>query len=384
LIPVERFAASLRRLNIDFFTGVPCSYMKQFVSYAQTCDDLPYVAAASEGEAIAIACGAFLAGRTPMVLIQNSGLGNCVNPLTSLALPYQIPMLLAVSHRGEAGQDAPQHRIMGEITYPLLELMGVAAFPLPAESRAADELLEKLCRTSLDQMRPVATVVSKGTFEPYAYDAPLPARRKAGLVKSLDPVDSRPLSRFETLQTIVKVLDENDLLISTTGMTSRELFSIADRDSCFYMAGSMGCAPGIALGLSLNRPGRRVVLIDGDGAFLMKMGTSATIGHYAPPGLVHIVLDNGTYETTGSQRTVSSSVAFERVAAAVGYPRALALPDADTLARVLSAFRIGDGPMLLSLRILDGHAEGVPRVGRAFPELRDRFRKAALAKLRLS
>ena len=165
-------------------------------------------------------------------------------------------------------------------------------------------------------------------------------------------------------------------MISTTGMTSRELCAVGDRPASFYMMGSMGCAPAIGLGLALTRPERKVVVIDGDGAFMMKMGTATTIGHYRPRGLLHLLLDNGTYETTGGQPTASPTVDFERVALAAGYRRAVTAHDPVDLTRVVSEFRTGDGPVFGYLRILDGHMPDVPRVGPRPQQIRDRFREA--------
>jgi phosphonopyruvate decarboxylase len=183
---------------------------------------------------------------------------------------------------------------------------------------------------------------------------------------------SRLETRSEALRRIAAALRPDDVVVATTGMTSRELFHVADRNATFYMMGSMGCAPAIALGISRCRPGRKVVVIDGDGAFLMRMGTAATIGSYAPPGFLHIVLDNGTYETTGGQPTASPTTCFDQIAEASGYRSAVRASDSRELGERVAAFRVGDGPAFVTLCIADGHTAGVPRVGVTPREIRDR------------
>lgn len=378
MLHIEPFSKVMREEGIDFLTGVPCSYLKSFVSYANASGRIPYSVASSEGEAIGIAAGAWLGGRMPMVLIQNSGLGNCVNPLTSLSLTFDLPLVLMVSHRGQGPKDAPQHRVMGAITYALLETMGIEAHTMPPEQEEAHDLLRRLRRTAAQRLRPVAVVVPKGTFEPYAYTEKLtPKTPKTPTEPDASAAPERLAPRVEALQAIAGALAPDDLVIATTGMTSRELFTVGDRPANFYMMGSMGCAPAIALGLALCRPQRKVIVLDGDGAFMMKMGTATTIGHYRPQGILHLLLDNGTYETTGGQPTASPTVDFERVALAAGYRRAVTARDPADLSRLVSDFRVGDGPVLGVLPILDGHLPDVPRVEPRPQQIRDRFREAA-------
>jgi len=377
-LSIEPFVGLLRDEGVEAFTGVPCSYFKSFVSYAATSERVPYTAAASEGEAVAIAAGSYLAGRLAAVLIQNSGLGNGVNPITSLVRTYDIPLLLMVSHRGEGGADAPQHHVMGAITHGLLETMGVETETLPSDPASAEPLVRRLLGLARDEQRAVALVVPKGTFAPFdETDADRRTEEPAAVAEATSPCDGPLPSRLDALRAVDGALRETDLVVSTTGMTSRELFSVRDRPANFYMMGSMGCAPGLALGVLRARPHRKLVLLDGDGAFLMKMGTAATIGHYRPPGLLHVLLDNGTYETTGGQPTVSPSVAFERVAAACGYRRAFVAGGVDELAEEVARLSPGDGPVFCALRIADGHLDGVGRVGRTPRQIRDAFVRAA-------
>jgi len=383
-IDIERFALALRAQGVDFFTGVPCSYFQSFVSYASASDSLPYTIAASEGEAIGIATGAWLSGRMGAVLLQNSGLGNCVNPLTSLSATFEIPLLLLISHRGEQGDDAPQHDLMGEITYDLLEAMRIPAFTLAADDDGAQRSLEQALGETRRSNRPVALVVPKGRFERFTCDQQPPHKAPSRCVPERLPGPSACVPREQALRELDRVLDERDLVVTTTGMTSRELFTIRDRPGNFYMLGSMGCAAAIGLGLTRCAPDRKLVVLDGDGALLMKLGTAATIGHYRPRGLLHVVLDNGTYETTGGQPTTSCSVAFEQIAAGAGYARSLVVNSPSALAQVVAEFEVGQGPLFVTLAIRSGHMQGVGRVGRSPQQIRDDFRHAASESLRVS
>lgn len=382
-LSIEAFVGMLEAQGVSASTGVPCSYLDALVSFCASSERLPYTIAASEGEAIAIAAGSWLAGRFPVVLMQNSGLGNAINPLTSLACTNDIPMLLLVSHRSRDGQDAPQHRLMGSITYGLLDCLGLVSDTLPDEAGAAREVLERAVRTARQSMRPVALVVPKGSFEPFSDDRPLPAKRPRLRVPEGRRADDPLVPRVAALSVLAEALRDDDLVVSTTGMTSRELFHVRDRPATFYMPGSMGCAPGIALGVARAAPTRRIVVLDGDGALLMKAGTLATIGHYRPRGLLHLLLDNGGYESTGGQPSVSSSVSFEGLAAAAGYARSVALPDLDALDQLVQGFELDDGPLFASLRIAGGHLAGVGRVGRSPQQVRDAFREAASGRLRV-
>lgn len=376
MIPIEPFTTAVRELGSDLYTGVPCSYLGAFISYASDSGKIQYTAMTNEGDAIGLAVGSYLAGRLAIVLLQNSGLGNCVNPLTSLAMPYEIPMLLFVSHRGEGGRDAPQHLVMGAVMHDLLRTLRIPVFTLSPHLSAAVETMKQATATALSLERPVAVVVPKQTFEPIPYNGSLSQKRAASPLPAFAaPRNEYVDSRAEALRHLAGALRVDDVAVVTTGMMSRELFAEADRDATFYMMGSMGCAPAIALGIARCRPERRVVVIDGDGAFLMHMGIAATIGSHAPPGLLHVLVDNGTYDTTGGQPTASPTTAFEQIALASGYASATRAASARELGERVASFRTGDGPAFVALCIADGHRAGVPRVGLSPREIRDRVHR---------
>lgn len=373
MIEAAAFLAAAGRAGIDFYTGVPCSFLNPLINRTLSDRSLRYVGAASEGEAVAIAAGAWLAGRQTAVMCQNSGLGNAVNPLTSLNTPFRIPTLLIVTWRGQPGlADEPQHELMGRITHKLLETMELPHRRFPDALAAMDPLLaearEAMGRTGL----PFALVLEKGILRDEDLDeAPrLPAApgRRTDLTENGD----RP-TRLALLQQVLEAAPTNAPIIVTTGKAGREMFTLADREQHLYQVGSMGCAAPMGLGVALTT-GRRTIVLDGDGAALMKLGALATIGAYQPAGLVHVLLDNGVHDSTGGQATVSPTVDFAGVALACGYTQALVC---DSVAGFAEAFRLAlasSGPVLLHARIQPGSLEKLGRPTIAPHEIAQRFR----------
>ena len=360
MITASDFISAAEAEGFDFYTGVPCSFLTPLINGVLSDRRLTYVGAASEGEAVAIAAGAWLAGRSTVVMCQNSGLGNAVNPLTSLNAPFLIPTLFVTTWRGQPGlKDEPQHELMGRITHDLLRLMQLPVEDAPAAKAAVAPAFRRARQTMEASGLPVAWVLKKGDVAETALDqAPLsiPA---PGRFESLTTGGGRP-SREAALRRVVELAGEDSAVVATTGKCGRELFTLADRPQHLYLVGSMGGASGLGLGVALNT-GKRVVVLDGDGAALMKLGTFATIGAYNPPNLLHLLLDNGTHDSTGGQATVSASVDFAAVALACGYRYAAACDDLEGLARAWAqAERLG-GPALIHLRIAPGSMEALGR-----------------------
>ncbi|MFT8243581.1 phosphonopyruvate decarboxylase [Roseomonas sp. BN140053] len=369
MITADDFLAEAGRAGFDFYAGVPCSFLTPLINGVLNASargaqgapggtpggaaGLRYVGAASEGEAVAIAAGAWLAGRRTVVMCQNSGLGNAVNPLTSLNAPFRIPTLFLTTWRGEPGiPDEPQHAVMGRITQELIALMGLEQGPFPAErdalAPALDHAVARMAATGL----PFAMVVRKddvaeAALDPAPRDLPPPGRRA-----DFPAAGERP-SRAAVLERFLAVVPEEAAVIATTGKCGRELFTLADREQHLYQVGSMGGASGMGLGVALNTE-RPVVVLDGDGAALMKLGSLATIGAYAPARLVHVVLDNGVHDSTGGQATVSASVDFAAVALACGYRFAAAAASLDGFEAAFREALAAGGPALIHLRIAPG------------------------------
>lgn len=377
MIQAHDFIMAARDVGIDFFTGVPCSYLTPLINRVISDANTPYVGATSEGEAIAIAAGAWLGGRLPVVMCQNSGLGNTVNPVTSLNHSFGIPTLMVVTWRGEPGHpDEPQHDLMGEVTHTLLDTIRVphATFP-----ERPEEIAPRL-RAAVDQMRgraqPYAFVMRKDSVAPEPLDSPPRVVPQSSQVVDRRSHGTAP-ARFDVLTRSLGVLPDDAAIIATTGKTGRELFTAADREQHLYVVGSMGGASAMGLGVALQVR-KPVVVFDGDGAALMKLGNMATIGATAPGNLIHVVLDNGVHDSTGGQETVSPFVDFAAIAAACSYRTATRCDDLAGYERALSDALKVPGPHLIHMRIRPGSLDKLGRPTVKPPEVALRF-KAFLA-----
>lgn len=357
-------------------SGVPCSCLSPLIDRLTAAGPARHVPATSEGEAVALAAGAWLAGLRPAIMFQNSGLGNAVNPLTSLAATYRIPMVLLIGWRGMPGAaDEPQHALMGQITPDLLKLLQIPHHVVCGDGEALDAAVAH-ARRQLDEGRSFAFLVPPGKADGAMPQDRAPARRTTTRVRQVC-AGPEP-TRAEAIGTLVDLLPADALLLSTTGKTSRELHQIADRAGNLYLVGSMGYAAAVGLGLGLGLSGTRpVVILDGDGAALMHPGNFATIGAEAPGRFVHIVLDNGVHDSTGGQPTRSATADIARIAAASGYRQAIRCGGLAGLARALPGALACGGPALLHLPIRPGSLARLGRPDLAPPVLARRFRAEA-------
>lgn len=364
MIDAETFCRELEARGFTFFSGVPCSYLRGPFARLEHRDG--YVSAPNEGVALALAAGAQLAGRRAALLVQNSGLGNLLDPLTSLLMPYEIPVLIVMSLRGwpDPGDDEPHHRVMGRATAALLDAIGLAHAVLePSEGGLAAVLDRADAQYRRD--RAFAMLVPKATVD----SCPPP------------PAPSHPaMHRASALAAVAAHLD-GALVYSTTGMISRELFGLRDGPRNFYMQGSMGHAIGLGLGTALSRPDTPVVVVDGDGSALMHLGGLALVGECRPANLTHLVLDNGTFDSTGGQRTRNRPVAWDRLARSVGYRTAATCDTVGGVDECLRSIAGLPGPHLVAMRIAPGGPTTPPRVTSAHtnPQIRARFQGVASA-----
>ncbi|MBN9589543.1 MAG: phosphonopyruvate decarboxylase [Alphaproteobacteria bacterium] len=370
MIRADQFIDEAAGRGFDFYTGVPCSFLTPLINGVISDDRLAYVGAASEGEAVAIAAGAWLAGKKPIVMFQNSGLGNAVNPLTSLNAPFHIPSLLIATWRGEPGRpDEPQHEVMGQITHDLLSLMGIAHAPLPNRADTLPAAFEK-ADAVIARDACYAFVMADGSMETTGLKAgPARAHRSVEAVRALK--GGVLPTRAEILERFLALTGEDRAVIATTGKSGRELFMLKDRPQQLYLVGSMGGAAGVGLGVALNT-GRPVAVLDGDGAALMKLGTLATIGAQAPTNLIHILLDNGVHDSTGGQPTVSAAIDFAAIAAACSYRNAATCDSVEDFAELFESLSGKDGPSLLHVRIAPG---SLPKLIRPTVKPRDVARR---------
>jgi phosphonopyruvate decarboxylase len=346
----ERFYGWLAEGGVEFFTGVPDSLLKHFCAYVTDHAGDRHVIAANEGGAVALACGYHLAtGGVPVVYLQNSGQGNTINPLLSLADPevYGIPLLLIIGWRAEPGvKDEPQHVKQGKVTLDLMEAMQIPTQVLPTDPAQAEACVAETLEQARNSGSPVALVVKKGTFEAYE---PRPAKESEAL----------ELTREEAIECIAEGLGEEDVIVSTTGKASRELYEFRARSGGgrgqeFLTVGSMGHASQIALGVALARPDRQVVCIDGDGAMIMHLGSAAIIGSHGGANFKHIVLNNGAHESVGGQPTAGFLISFPEIAEACGYKQVAQARNADEVRECVGRLRDAEGPALLEVRVRKG------------------------------
>lgn len=370
-----QFITTLKAMGISRVAGVPCSSMTGLINEAQTGRILAYTNAPNEGEALAYAAGLWLGGGAGAVICQNSGVGNLFNALTSLLIPYDIPALIIVGWRGRPGErDEPQHQLMGRITAPIFDLCGI---PTRAFASAADMYsVAALAAAAFASRQPSAVLVTANAFESRKAELGAVTVSLPPTYSSYQPGQSR-VGRREAIETVAAVLSADTMLVATTGLISRECCAVADRPENFYMAGSMGHVLPIGIGVHAAS-GRPVLLIDGDGAILMRAAGLAMAGAIAQSPLAHLVLDNGVHASTGGQSSLSSSVDLANAARAFGYRQTLDTSDLTEAVSICRAGLAGEGPVFVRLRIQpDGTVP--PRISLDFSDVAARFRTSTLS-----
>jgi len=353
----KRIYDALADNGVSFYAGVPDSLLEAFCAYVtDSTDPSRHIITANEGGAVALAAGYHLAtGEMGLVYLQNSGLGNTVNPLTSLAdsETYGFPVLLMIGWRGEPGKkDEPQHVKMGQATAPLLDALGVPQFILPEGEAEAVATIGRSLQYARSASAPFALIVRKGTFQPYELQGKRP--------------DAYVMSREQAISSVLETLPASAAVVSTTGMPSRELFELREKreeshDSDFLTVGSMGHCSQIALGIALASPRRPVFCLDGDGAVLMHMGGLAIVGSLGAKNFKHVVFNNGAHDSVGGQPTVGCDIDLCAIARGCGYAAALRADGAADLAERLSELVSTDGPALLEVRIRRGARKDLGR-----------------------
>lgn len=355
MVDCDTLDAHLLKAGISFFTGVPDSCFRPWVNYLLQNRKDDHVIATNEGEAITIAAGYNLAtGKTAGIYLQNSGLGNLLNPLTSLIdeYVYKIPVLLMISWRGRPSKtDEPQHKRMGEITTSILELLEIK-YDIFGQ-RSWENVLPDMMNAQRSG-KPYALVFQKGDITTYS---------RTGEDSSEQP--NSQLTRWDAITLIAQFFGKEAFFFTTTGKTSRELYlwrDQTDRDHShdFLNVGGMGWVSSLAFGCSLGSR-KRIVILDGDGSLLMHMGNIATIGHYRPPNLIHFVLDNQSHDSVGGLATVSGTVNFLRLAESVGYRKSVKVSTETDLRIAVSELLDGTGPALVQIAVQKGSKRDLPR-----------------------
>ena len=351
----------LKDNNVTFYSGVPDSLLKDFCAYVD--DEFPasnHIIAANEGGAVGLAIGYHLSsGKIPLVYLQNSGLGNTVNPLLSLASPevYSIPILLLIGWRGEPGvKDEPQHIHQGRVTPDLLETMDI-----PYTIIDSDMSAEEIKNSILDQLqtcnkykKPVCILVRKGTFHSY--------KKKL----NLSPHNDLKLEREQAVEIATKECDANAVIVCTTGMLSRELFEYRANNKLghgkdFLCVGGMGHASQIATGIAIDQVNRPVFCFDGDGASIMHMGSMALSGTKELPNLIHIVFNNGCHESVGGQPTVAQQISLSQVASSLGYKFAKTVKDEKAFIEAINKAKNFQSTSFIEVLVRPGHRADIGR-----------------------
>lgn len=352
------FIEKLKENGIDCFAGVPDSLLKNICAYITDHSDSRHnIITANEGAAIGFAAGHYLAtGQPACVYMQNSGEGNTINPLASLTDKdvYNIPVLLVIGWRGRPGvHDEPQHVKQGKVTLGLLDVMGIGYEVLSKEEDQAAAQIDRAV-AALRKNEVFALVIEKDTFNDYR-------------LQNIE-VNDLTMSREEAIKEVASVLGDKDVIVSTTGMISRELFEAREawkqgHERDFLTVGSMGHASQIALGIALEKKDRRVWCFDGDGATIMHMGALAIVASKKPANYIHVVFNNGAHDSVGGQPTVGLKIDLPAIAKAAGYADAYSVSTKEELNSQLSILNSQSqkGPLFLEIKVKKGNRKDLGR-----------------------
>ena len=350
MIKTQEFYEALCQNEIDFFTGVPDSLLKDMCSYiTDNVSKEKHIISANEGGAVALAIGYHLAtGKIPLVYMQNSGFGNTINPLLSLADPkvYSIPLVLVIGWRGEPGlKDEPQHIKQGEISETLLKTLDIPYIIISEKTQKIDQVIFESVSQAKKNNEPFAILVRKGTFEPYSL--------KNKVITNFD------LSREDAIIKSSELLSDSDIVVATTGKTSRELFEFRSRNKQghhrdFLTVGGMGHANQIAIGIALALPNKTIYCFDGDGAVLMHTGSLGIIGDLSLDNFKHIIFNNGSHDSVGGQPTVGFDISFQNIAKSFNYNKVFRIEKLNDFDDTFMDFKHEQGPCLLEIIVNKG------------------------------
>tara|TARA_B110000008_G_C16945084_1_gene554089 strand:+ start:342 stop:1475 length:1134 start_codon:yes stop_codon:yes gene_type:complete len=349
----------LKNHGVEFFSGVPDSLLKDICAYiTDNTSEENHIITANEGNAVAIGIGHYLATKkVPLIYFQNSGIGNIINPTLSLADPdvFSIPLLLIIGWRGEPGtMDEPQHIKQGKVTTKLLETMGVP-YSILSENTSKIELnhiVNKMLKIAYEKSGPSAILVRKGAFDKYKLQN--------------DKQLIRELNREQAIELVVNELGVKDIVVSTTGMASRELFEYRKKlsqghEKDFLTVGGMGHSSQIALGVSIAKKNRNVYCIDGDGSLLMHMGSLAINGNVGGANFKHIIINNNAHDSVGGQPTVAGKIDIQSIAIASGYHWSKQVTTRQEIKDAIKEMNIAPGPALLEIQVKKGSRSDLGR-----------------------
>ena len=353
------FVEALNKNKLGPFIGVPCSILAPLINYVlENPAEMEYLNPANEAHALGLATGYYLGtGQIPVVFLQNSGLGNIINPLTSLSQIYKLPVFLLITWRGfgGVGTDAPEHDIMGRDLEDYLKVCHLP-YRILSENNYPDEVAE-LREIAVNEEIPVAAIMKKGFISSYQPTV----RTDTGT----------ELQRYQAIEIIKESLD-GFVFLSTTGFISRESFAVKDSPD-FYMMGSMGLISAIGCGVAMAQEGQRIAILDGDGAILMHLGLIPFIGSRKPKNLFHFILDNEVYASTEKQPTIAPSTQLDSIALACGYRQAGKVSSGEELRLLLASIKDSEGPNLIWVKVAPENKSGIGRVLHSPEEIKRRF-----------
>ena len=349
MIDSKKFINFLKINNISFYCGVPDSILKDFSNEIVKTKGVKHIITPNEGLAISLAAGYSLStDKLPCVYLQNSGLGNTINPISSIIHKkvYSIPLLLLIGWRGSPKiKDEPQHKVKGLITKSLLKLLGIKYTEISSDLKK----IKNLINYAKTNNKPVAILVKKNQF-----------KNKKSNIKI-----SKGILRSDFISTLLNLIKKKTKIISTTGFTSRELFQLRSFKNYklskdFYMVGGMGHASSLALGVSISNK-NEIICLDGDGALLMHLGSMNLIGHLANKNFKHIIFNNYCHESVGSQSTYSENINFKLLSKSLGYKTYFRVDNNSRLKKILKKFLKTNGPAMLEVKTKIGSLDNLMR-----------------------
>ncbi|MCP3944183.1 MAG: hypothetical protein GY710_22275 [Desulfobacteraceae bacterium] len=336
--------------NFNFAAGVPCGVLKDYINHFSENNNIHHIIAQNESEAVAITAGAYLAGKKPILYMQNSGFFKSINEFTSLLIPYNIPLLSIITYRGCEGEDAPQHFINGKLTEPILNQLNINYNILNKNNQ--NNIISKASKNmDLEKQLEIILVQRQGYNKVKKSEEKLNLNENKELSTNYLVFNLRSntlyFNREDALETIVNSTNETNAIFSSTGLMSRSLYENHDSDNQFYMTGSFGQVSSIGLGFAVSKPNCQTYVIDGDGSLLTNFGSLVTIGKEKPSNLIHILIDNNAYGSCDGEKTASDNVSFEKIALSLGYKGAYTVDDKSGLEFSIKDFQFAGGPIII-------------------------------------
>lgn len=353
MIKVKSLFNLLKKNNSNFFTGVPDSVLKELSFELQNKTKKYHIIASNEGSAISIGIGHYLSTKKiPCIYMQNSGLSNALNPLISIAHPkvYSIPLILIIGWRGSPRiKDEPQHNVKGQITENLLKLLNIK-YTIVRNNKDLKKF-DKQIKDAKKNNSIVACLIEQGTLEKN--------------YKKIKQKDFFKLDKETFFKTLLEITDNRSKIISSTGYNSREIMYIRQKyqlrkSQDFYMVGGMGHTASVALGYSLST-NKKTICLDGDGSFLMHLGSIKTAGTFASKNFKYILLNNNTHDSVGGQSTYANKVNFEKLSNSLGFKKYYSIKDNQNLKKILKKFLSGNGLNFLEVKVTNSKIKNLPR-----------------------